>query len=191
MQLTFLGTGQPALRPLAPRRFELGGGAWVDHQPGWVDGHAEVYALLRDTLRWRVQQREMYERVVDVPRLVASVPADGALPPLLLSAAAALGARYGRVFDHAHLAYYRDGRDSVAWHADRLESPSETAEVGIVSFGEPRGFLIRPRGGRALKFRLGWGDLLVMGGACQAMCEHAVPKTREAQPRISVMLRHG
>jgi alkylated DNA repair dioxygenase AlkB len=51
---------------------------------------------------------------------------------------------------------------------------------------------LRPRGGgRALSFDLGRGDLFVMGGACQHDWEHAVPKVRHAEPRISITFRHG
>ena len=66
--------------------------------------------------------------------------------------------------------------------------------VAILSLGAPRAFLLRPRGGGrvgpSLRFEVGHGDLLVMGGSCQRTWEHAVPKTAQAVgPRISVQFR--
>jgi hypothetical protein len=63
--------------------------------------------------------------------------------------------------------------------------------VAIVSLGAPRSLLLRPIGGGAtVRFRVGAGDLLVMGGSCQRTWEHAVPKTaRPVGPRISVQFR--
>jgi alkylated DNA repair dioxygenase AlkB len=51
--------------------------------------------------------------------------------------------------------------------------------------------MLRPRGGgTALRFEVGHGDLLVMGGSCQRTWEHAVPKTSQpVGPRISVQFR--
>jgi alkylated DNA repair dioxygenase AlkB len=63
--------------------------------------------------------------------------------------------------------------------------------VAIVSFGSPRALMLRPRGGgSSLRFPLGHGDLIVMGGSCQRTWEHAIPKTaRAVGPRVSVQFR--
>jgi alkylated DNA repair dioxygenase AlkB len=87
---------------------------------------------------------------------------------------------------------YRDGRDSVAWHRDRIAKEIEDPIVVLVSLGEPRRFLVRPHGGgRSRAFRLGRGDLLVTGGRFQREWEHSVPKVAKAGPRISIAFRHG
>jgi alkylated DNA repair dioxygenase AlkB len=132
----------------------------------------------------------MYERVVDVPRLVAELPDDGPGHPVLDQATAALSRHYGLALTRISLAYYRDGRDSVAWHGDRLGRLVDDTVVAILSLGEPRRFLLRPAaGGASRAFDLGWGDLLVMGGSCQRTWQHAVPKTGQAGPRISAQFR--
>jgi alkylated DNA repair dioxygenase AlkB len=132
----------------------------------------------------------MYERVLDVPRLVATLPDDGPGHPVLAEAVAALSGRYGVPLDQISLAYYRDGRDSVAWHGDRLGRLVDDTVVAILSVGEPRRFLLRPgAGGASRAFDLGWGDLLVMGGSCQRTWQHAVPKMALAGPRMSVQFR--
>jgi hypothetical protein len=64
--------------------------------------------------------------------------------------------------------------------------------VAIVSLGEPRPLLLRPRegGGKTLRVPLGHGDLIVMGGSCQRTWDHAIPKTRaDVGGRISVQYR--
>ncbi|WP_406195559.1 alpha-ketoglutarate-dependent dioxygenase AlkB [Kitasatospora sp. NBC_01560] len=191
-----------ALGPLGGlRRQLLGAGAWVDVLPGWVTGADLLFDRLAAEVPWRAEQREMYERVVAVPRLLASYGAGDEPPhPLLGTARTALSAHYaaelGEPFRTLGLCYYRDGRDSVAWHGDRIgRGAREDTMVAILSVGEPRALLLRPRGGGGpvVRHLVGHGDLLVMGGSCQRTWEHAVPKTaRPAGPRISVQFRpHG
>jgi len=179
------------------RRTTLTRGAWVDVYPGWVSGSDDVFERLVATVPWYAERRQMYERVVDVPRLLCWYGEESTLPdPLLETAMHRLSEHYrdelGEPFRTAGLCYYRDGRDSVAWHGDTIgRSRHEDTMVAIVSFGAARRLLLRPRsGGESLGFALGHGDLLVMGGSCQRTWEHAIPKTaRPVGPRISVQLR--
>ncbi|MEU2687435.1 alpha-ketoglutarate-dependent dioxygenase AlkB [Streptomyces hygroscopicus] len=179
------------------RRTELGSGAWIDLLPGWLRGADGLFARLVAEVPWKAERRHMYEQVVDVPRLLAHYGAEDPLPhPVLSEARAALSAHYadelGEPFTTAGLCYYRDGRDSVAWHGDRTgRGRNEDTMVAILSVGTPRDLLLRPRGGGGTVRRpLGHGDLLVMGGSCQRTWEHAIPKTwRATGPRISVQFR--
>ena len=176
---------------LATHRVQLDDDAWVDLAPGWVTGHERLFDELASVMRWRNERRHMYERVVDVPRLLASVPEDGPGHPLLEDMRAALSERYRERFEFVTLALYRDGSDSVAWHGDYVarEMPGHSL-VATVSLGEPRRFLLRPAlGGRARPFSLGAGDLIVMGGACQRTWRHSIPKVTAAGPRIAIMFR--
>ncbi len=188
----------PGLGPLADLvvRHELGRGAWVDLLPGWLGCADEVYDRLLD-VDWQAERRQMYERVVDVPRLLRFYGEDETLPhPTLTDARRALNEHYapelGEPFTTAGMCLYRDGRDSVAWHGDTIgRGRSEDTMVAIVSLGSAREFLLRPRGGgTTIRHRLGHGDLIVMGGSCQRTWEHAVPKTtRPVGPRMSVQFR--
>ena len=179
------------------QRTELTQGAWVDVRPGWVTGADALFLRLQAEVPWRAERREMYDRVVDVPRLVCFYDLDDSLPdPALDVARGALSAHYaselGEPFTTAGLCYYRDGRDSVAWHGDRIgRGRLENTMVAIVSLGEHRRLSLRPRGGgEQIGFTLGHGDLVVMGGSCQRTWEHAVLKTaRPVGPRISVQFR--
>ena len=188
---------EASLGPLAVTRHHLSRGAWVDHLPGWVEGSDEVLEVLLGDIGWRADRRQMYEREVAVPRLLRWYGGDEQLPhPLLTSARDALNAHYGpelgEPFVSAGMCLYRDGRDSVAWHGDRLgRGRSADTMVAIVSFGFPRPLLLRPvGGGEGLRFPLGHGDLVVMGGSCQRTWEHCIPKTtRPVGPRVSVQFR--
>ncbi len=183
----------------AVRRTPLTRGAWVDHLPGWVSGADELFADLVEQVPWRAERRQMYERVVDVPRLLCFYGEDDPLPhPALVEARDRLSAHYaeelGEPFRTAGLCYYRDGRDSVAWHGDRIgRSRLEDTMVAILSLGETRKLMLRPENGgsdQTRSFLLGHGDLVVMGGSCQRTWEHCVPKTeRPCGPRISVQYR--
>ena len=170
------------------RRTVLAYGAWVDVRPGWITGADALFERLLSAVPWRAERRTMYDRVVDVPRLLCFYGEGTALPdPVLAEARDALSEHYraelGEPLCTAGLCLYRDGRDSVAWHGDTIgRGSTEDTVVAIVSLGTPRALLLRPRdgSGRTLRHEVGHGDLLVMGGSCQRTWEHAVPKTAPA-----------
>ncbi|SEL01363.1 alpha-ketoglutarate-dependent dioxygenase AlkB [Streptacidiphilus jiangxiensis] len=200
----FDGVEETRLRPLlrhAPERINLGAGAWIDLLPGWLAGADALFEHLATHVPWHAERRKMYERVVDVPRLLAFYDEDDRLPdPLLGEAREMLNAHYaeelGEHFATLGLCFYRDGRDSVAWHGDTIgRGKTEDTMVAILSVGEPRALLLRPRpeagvSGTTVRQQLGHGDLIVMGGSCQRTWEHAIPKTaRPVGPRISIQFR--
>lgn len=209
MQLALFGgrsvRWDPAFTRL--RRRDLDQGAWIDHAPGWLGGHERLFEELSARLPWRRTTQILFDREVENPRRLVSFPEDGPPPPVLLELAEALSARYRVHLDQISAALYRGGDDSVAWHRDREHRERARAVVAIVSLGNPRRFLLRPyrpaspraappdegegtRPRRSIAYSVGWGDLLVMGGTCQRTWEHAVPKTRRADPRIALMFRH-
>jgi alkylated DNA repair dioxygenase AlkB len=179
-------------------RRELAGGAWLDHAPGWLAGAAAVFDGLHDGLAWRGGEQLMYGQKVGTPRVTSwwgpgnPPPPVPHLVPLLEQMRALLAARYERPFTSVGFNLYRDGADSVAWHGDRVARDHTEATIAIVSVGARRPFRLRPKGGgRALRLELGAGDLVVMGGSCQATWDHCVPKVARAAPRISITYRHG
>jgi alkylated DNA repair dioxygenase AlkB len=196
-QSTLFETPAPGLADLTVAvRHHLSRGAWVDVRRDWVSGADEVLEALVSDVPWRAERRQMYERVVDVPRLVHTYGESETLPHALLDDAREDLSRHYRPelrepFVTAGCCYYRDGRDSVAWHGDTFgRGSTHDTMVAIVSFGDPRKLALRPRGGgESLAFEMGHGDLLVMGGSCQRTWEHAVPKVAHAGPRISVQFR--
>jgi len=214
MQCALFGAGPPRFDPALPglRRLELAGGAWIEHHPDWLAGHAQLFEQLASHVSWRSHRRQMYDREVDVPRLVARPPEAGPIANLLRRLSATLSQRYQCALDSITLAHYRDGRDSVAFHGDKLGRLVDDTIVATLSVGAPRRFLLRPAsaglnsaglnsaglnsaalkpvaGSPSIAFDLGWGDLFVMGGTCQRTWQHAIPKRAHADPRISIMFR--
>jgi alkylated DNA repair dioxygenase AlkB len=195
---------EPDVAPLAHHvhRTTLSHGAWVDIRRGWVTGADTLFERLVARVAWQAERRRMYDRTVEVPRLLSFYGERDPLPdPVLLVARHALDKHYAaelrEPFVTAGLCYYRDGRDSVAWHGDTIgRGGTEDTMVAILSVGQPRALQLRPRrpapgeGAPSLRLDLGHGDLLVMGGSCQRTWEHAVPKTaRPVGPRISIQFR--
>lgn len=171
-------------------RTELGRGAWVDHLPGWMRGADALFEQLLEKAPWRGHDRTMYGTRLAEPRLRARYDSIGPVGPLQ-EAALLLSERYGVTFDSVGLNLYRDGRDSVAWHGDRIPRDLPEPLVATVSLGTARRFLLRPKGGgSSVRITPSSGDLLVMGGTCQRTWQHTVPKVAAAGPRISVTFRH-
>jgi alkylated DNA repair dioxygenase AlkB len=175
----------------------LSADAWVDVRRGWLSDGYELFDQLLDMDGWRAERRQMYDSVVDVPRLMRMYRTGEQVPwEALVEARARLSAHYepelGEPFTSTGMCLYRDGQDSVAWHGDTIgRGATVDTIVAIVSLGASRTFALRPRGGGAsLRFTLDHGDLLVMGGSCQRTWEHALPKTaRAVGPRVSVQFR--
>lgn len=177
------------------QRIALDEGAWVNYAPEWVLGSDLLFAELVKTRKWGQRTRWMYEKRVIEPRLTdywtlqSGVPLQ---PQVLDELRLCLSERYGVLFDTAGFNFYRDGQDSVAWHGDRIRKEIVDPIVALVSLGERRRFLLRPKsGGRSRTFALGRGDLFVTGGTAQRQWQHCVPKVVYAGPRISIAFRYG
>ena len=178
-------------------RTELTRGAWVDYRPGWLSGAEQLFDALHHDVPWYAEKREMYDRIVDTPRLLKFYAEGEQLPHRILTDAREqlsdwYAAELGERFVSAGMCLYRDGRDSVAWHGDRIgRSKDQDTMVAILSIGSARSLMLRPRGGgESIGFSLGHGDLVVMGGSCQRTWDHAIPKTKDAVgPRISIQFR--
>jgi alkylated DNA repair dioxygenase AlkB len=196
-QPSLFGGSEPAFdgRFAAATRVHLDETAWVELVPGWVTSSDRLFDLVLNAQRWEQRSRWMYDREVLEPRMTArwTLGSGIALEPALLEAARqSLSARYGVGFDSVGFNLYRDGRDGVAWHRDRIRKSIENPIVPLLSLGEPRRLVFRPRGGGASRgFAIGRGDLLVTGGSTQRTWEHAVLKVARAGARISIAFRYG
>lgn len=192
LQGSLFGAAEPHITgPLPEDRIDLDHEAWIVRVPGWVGGDQTLLEQLAETTSWHAGRRPMYDRIVDVPRLTASIPKSGPGHPVLDDIRRALADRFGQRMDRIGLALYRDGRDSVAPHGDTVAREMHSSVMATVSCGAPRRFLLSPvAGGRSVSFDLGQGDLLVMGGTIQRTWRHGVPKTNRAVgPRMSIMFR--
>ena len=175
--------------------------SWIDVARGWLAGADEVYAALVENATWAAGRVFRYDRWVDVPRLSAHQPAGTPpLHPVLADAQRALQGRYQVSFGGFSMNWYRDERDSQAFHRDRDLRWLDETVIALLTLGERRPWLVRPRvnrydheaadRGAVLDVAPGPGDLHVMGGATQRGWEHSVPKlSRRTGGRISVQWR--
>lgn len=174
-------------------RTNLGNGAWVDRQTGWASHPDDLFVTLLETLEWQDGVERIRGTEVPRPRQVATLARDQITAELetIGDMSDALTLRYNVELDRITCNLYRNGRDSVAWHGDRIARDLSEATVAILSLGEARPFRLRPKGGGpSIGWPAGRGDLIVMGGSCQRTFDHSIPKVASAGPRIAVMFRH-
>lgn len=187
MQTALFDTGRQVLVDDERGRIEY----VPDAVPG--DDADRWFAAVRDCVAWGSERRLMYEREVDVPRLLAHFALDATdLLPQLAEAAALVRAATGADFNSVGLNFYRDGRDSVAPHNDKLHDLVPGIPIAIVSLGSVRRMIIREKAAprRSLDFDLAHGSLLTMSFATQRHFDHGIPKTRAmVGPRISLAFR--
>jgi alkylated DNA repair dioxygenase AlkB len=188
-------------------RITLASGAWLEHEPEWIEAGREtsLLAALRDELVWEQREIVIFGRRVLQPRLIAWAGELGyrysgqTLEPRPFAGVAArlldaVRARTGVPFNHVLANRYRDGGDSMGFHADDEAELGRDPVVAIVSLGAPRRLVVKPRrkrDGDGQAFELGHGALLVMGGTCQRHYVHGVPRQPAvAGERISLTFRH-
>lgn len=113
-------------------------------------------------------------------------------PPVLAALRRRLETDIGGQFNSVLCNLYRDGADSMGWHADDEASLGPQPVIASLSLGAVRRFSLRHRR-RELPTRhlmLGHGDLLIMAGETQRHWLHAVPKTRRpVGARINLTFR--
>jgi len=165
-------------------RVHLDEHSWVDVHHGWLPDADALYDELVDTVPWQQSRLFKYDHWVDEPRL-GSWQRNETAHPVLLDAQRRIQDEYQVRFDGFGLAWYRDGRDSVAFHRDRDMKWLEETVIVLLTLGARRPWLVRPRDkkwsdepgkGATHDFAPGSGDLLVMGGRTQVGWEHSVPK---------------
>jgi alkylated DNA repair dioxygenase AlkB len=182
----------------------LADGAWIDLSPGWLASPDadRLLVALRQELRWEQREIVLYGRRVLQPRLIAWAGTLGYRysgqtleprepTPALASTLDAVRARVGVPFDHVLVNRYRDGSDSMGLHADSEPELGPDPIVATVSLGATRRFVLRPRkDGAGHAYDLEHGGLLVMGGRCQAVYRHGIPRQPAVQAeRLSLTFR--
>ena len=150
---------------------------------------------VRRAVAWEAQRRWMYEREVDVPRLVGHfrlAPEAAHVPEAIRAAAQQVIAATGVAFTSVGLNFYRDGRDSVAPHNDHLDEIAPACPIALLSLGATRRMTIRAKAAprRLFHLDLAAGSLLLMSYETQLHYTHGIPKTSEpVGPRISLAFR--
>ncbi len=189
----------------AVERIQLDETSWVDVARGWLaDADADtVFGALRDGVAWQTSRLYRYDHWVEERRLGAVWRSGHPLPhPTVAEVHRHLQHRYGVRFDGFGLIQYRDGNDGQAFHRDTDLRWLDDTIIAVLTLGARRPWLLRPRTSRydhsetrgaVIDIAPGPGDILVMGGRCQADWEHAVPyRPREAvNTRISIQWRYS
>lgn len=189
-------------RDVEVERLDLGAGSWVDTARGWLRHADQVQGHLMDGVPWQTSRLFRYDHVVEERRLGARWRSGSPLPhPALAEATRWLQHRYRALFDSFGMLQYRSGTDGQAFHRDTDMRYLDDTIVAILTLGAQRPWLLRPRSakhtqapgqGATHDLAPASGDLLVMGGRCQADWEHSVPYLGPAStvgPRISIQWR--
>jgi alkylated DNA repair dioxygenase AlkB len=187
-------------------RIPLAHGAWLDHEPHWLlrDEADRALTALRDELDWEQREIVIFGRRILQPRLIAWAGDLGyrysgqTLEPrpftptgrvLLDRVRAALGA----AFNHVLINRYRDGADSMGFHADDEPELGPDPFVAIVSLGAARRLVVKARSKRdptRHDLVMGHGVLLAMGGSVQRHYVHGIPREPAVNgERISLTFR--
>jgi alkylated DNA repair dioxygenase AlkB len=169
----------------------------ITYAPAFIDAATAQawFVQLRGLVEWRSLRRMMYEREVEVPRLIGHFrldPPPGSTPQAIFDASRLVTEALEVPFNSVGLNLYRDGRDSVAPHNDHLYEIVKGFPIALLSLGASRRMTIRakepPR--RAIHIDLEPGSLLVMDYATQIHYTHGVPKTNApVGERISLAFR--
>ena len=169
----------------------------ITYLPAFVEAAtaAAWFGALREAVQWRSETRMMYEREVEVPRLMASYrldPPPAPTPPEILEALARTRDHLQVPFNSVGLNLYRDGRDSVAPHNDHLNEIREGYPIALLSLGATRRMTVRAKEKppRVIHADLEPGSLFVMDYLTQIHYTHAIPKTTDpVGQRISLAFR--
>lgn len=196
-------TAEPSVDRDAPiERIELDDTAWVDVARGWLRNADVLYQHLLAEVPWQTSRLYRYDHEVEERRLGSSWQRGTPLPhPALAEATRLLQHRYGLQFPGFGMIQYRDGNDGQAFHRDTDMRWLDDTIIAILSLGAKRPWRLRPRSARHTDapgkgathdLAPASGDLIVMGGSCQAGWEHSVPylgAQAGVGPRISVQWR--
>ena len=199
--MTSAALHQSALFAAEPRVLVDDDEGGIRYQPGVIDTATATrwFDAIRAGVDWQSERRPMYDRVVDVPRLLGGFALDdnASMPDALREAAGVVRQALGVPFTHVGLNYYRDGRDSVAPHNDKLHSIEPGFPIALLSLGDTRRMDIREKvpateGGKRRSWRIDLesGSLLVMSHASQLHYDHGIPKvSATVGARISLAFR--
>src|ERR1051325_11608081 len=169
----------------------------ISYMPHFIDAETAAvwFVELRESVNRHSERRMMYDREVDVPRLMGHFrldPPPASTPDAILDAARRVTEHLEVAFNSVGLNRYRDGRDSVAPHNDHLDEIRKGFPIALLSLGATRRMSIRAKmpPARTTHIPLEPGSLLVMDYATQLHYTHAVPKTADAVgERISLAFR--
>jgi hypothetical protein len=183
-------------------RMQLDDTSWVDVSRGWLDGADELFDALLNGVAWQPSKIFRFEKWIDERRLGAGWARGRPLPhPALADVHKKIQRDYKATFNGFGMIQYRNAGDGQAFHRDTDMRYLDDTVIAILTLGTKRPWLLRPRSARntldALEYgkgathdlQPGNGDLIVMGGACQANWEHSVPYLNKLNVGIRISLQ--
>jgi alkylated DNA repair dioxygenase AlkB len=183
-------------------RTQLDATSWVDVSRNWLLGADALFEHLLGSVAWQTTKLFRYEQHVEERRLVSGWRRGTPLPhPVLAEVTRKIQRSYRVEFPGFSIIQYRDGNDGQGFHRDTDMRWLDDTVVAVLTLGATRPWTLRPLeskfadgpGKGALHdLQPAAGDLLVMGGRCQADWQHSVPylKSRaNVGTRISLQWR--
>ncbi|RYU91724.1 alpha-ketoglutarate-dependent dioxygenase AlkB [Mucilaginibacter terrigena] len=179
----------------------------MDYKPNFftAEESARLFRELKETIQWKQETILMYGKTLYTPRLTAWYGDNSKTyafsgkrydpylwTPDLLFIKQRVEQAAAVTFNSVLLNNYRNGNDSVAWHADDEPELGVNPIIASVSFGQARRFDVRHKQNHKLKYsvELGNGSLLIMRGDLQHNWQHQVPKsTKAVKERINLTFR--
>lgn len=184
-------------------RFDAPGADIELHHNVINDADRILQELLADT-PWQQQEITVFHRQLPMPRLTCWMGEAAYTysnlrndPGLWTSSVVEIREQMttltGQKFNGVLLNLYRDGQDSMGWHADNEASLGSAPMIPSVNLGATRRMRFKPRKGRpgdAFGFDLPHGSVLLMSGATQENWLHTITKTaKQVGPRINLTFR--
>jgi len=181
-------------------------GGVVEYWADWCtfDEASRWFELWSQSLDWQQRPIRLFGREIMQPRLTCFYGEPGVryrysgktltadpLPDELKTLTERLSEELGVCFNSVLCNLYRDGRDSMGWHADDEPELGEAPTIASISLGAERRFRLKPKkGGASETIILQNGSLLVMSGDLQHHWLHELPKSRQTLgPRINLTFR--
>lgn len=200
MQLSLFDTGNTNNTEIA--------GCVIDHFQGFygmTEAH-ELFTLIHTETPWVQSEIRIYGKVHPIPRLNAwygerSYTYSGsempslAMTPTLEKIRQKIQSHTGETYNSVLVNLYRDGNDTVGWHADDEPELDPAASIASLSLGAPRRFALRTKNTpkeetKKLDLLLDSGDLVVMHPPTQLKTQHSIPRSKKVLlPRINLTFR--
>ncbi|WP_010229263.1 alpha-ketoglutarate-dependent dioxygenase AlkB family protein [Gillisia marina] len=179
----------------------------LEYYPNFLDAELADYYLkkLLNTLKWEQYSIKLFGKTIPQPRLTALYALNSEtysysglkLKPTIFTNEleiihAEIAKLTGNTFTHCLANLYRDGNDSMGWHADDEKELGTNPIIASLSLGAIRNFQLKHKKNPTLKqtIQLAHGSLLIMKGQTQEFWKHQLPKTKKnIEPRINLTFR--
>ncbi|MES2837135.1 MAG: alpha-ketoglutarate-dependent dioxygenase AlkB [Bacteroidota bacterium] len=165
----------------------------------------QIFNALKKEINWQQQKIVLFGKQFDEPRLSAWYAEKNVnysysgiqlvaqeFTPILQELKKEVEQKSNTTFNSVLLNLYRNGNDSMGWHADDEKELGINPIIASLNFGETRRFKLKYKTNKNLKFEIDLenGSLLIMQGALQHHWMHHIPKTkRQLNERINLTFR--